>query len=311
MDAEEVFRPVAPQHAKPSVEHVEALLAAANRALDEGEVDRATTTYCKAQRRALELGAQVLADRAYCGLAYIEIERGQTETAIPALRRLLQSSAAPIVGYLASYHLARAFDQRRDFRKSSFYAHLAVDYATHSGRDDLRAAAYNQLGNCLLARSQIADALPVFQQAAALARDAPAHWRVAIADGVGYCLFMTGHRRAALRLLYANLRLATKMRSRFACELRRTLCHALLELGRPRLALRHGEIALREARALGNVDAERVALLLLAQATAEAGRAAQSTALFAELQARHFPKTPGIAEFFTHLAPARCMNLKG
>jgi hypothetical protein len=122
---------------------------------------------------------------------------------------------------------------------------------------------------------------------------------------------MTGRHRPALQLLYASLRAAIRLRSRYTGALHASICQALVEIGRPRPARRHGERALRLARARREAEGERIALMLLAQAHAQLGSAEAAQAALDELQERHYPGVPGLAAFFTALGPARWANLRG
>ena len=94
---------------------------------------------------------------------------------------------------LAAYNISRHYELTKNFKKSLFYARIALDRAEVLGRRDWLASSHNLIGNTLLAESFIER--PASEYEKAPRADAPPSRppaRGQILDNLGYCRVLQG-----------------------------------------------------------------------------------------------------------------------
>jgi tetratricopeptide (TPR) repeat protein len=268
--------------------------------------------------RALDLARQLedpsLADRAYCNLAAVQIERSPRDEILPRLRQILVRHADVETYRLAAYHLARAYELRKDCKKGLFYARIALEQTRHLAHPDPEwmASSHHQIGNLLVGESFFGDAIASYEQAlAALPADGPDLRAAVIEINVGYCRVMLGQAQAGVRLLTRGLRVLRRRRQLQREQMQAHLDLALgyLELGRFRPVLRHATAALVLAEELGATDATKNALFLLGEGASLSGDEDTARGYFEKLQ-RFFPDTPFLPDLLLAIDVRKLINLR-
>lgn len=288
-----------------------ALLRRGRRRFEHGRADAALDCYRLARRLADAAGDGALSDRARCAEAEVRIAHGEGAAQVAGLRAVLLRSLDAGACFAAAYNVARVCDLERNFSKGCFYAHLAIDWAECAGDAPRAAAAHNLLGNLLVARGAFGEALERYRAARALAANAPEVWRLAIDDGIGYCLVMLGRWPEAHPLLARTLRRARTLRAPYEAAICLSLAHAALERDRPPAARRYAGRALALARERRDGDAERHALVLLMDLATQNGEAAAARAYAEALADHHYPHLRGAVDGLLRLGASRFANLRG
>jgi len=291
--------------------HYAELRDAGQQAVFAGRVDEARAFYTQAYELARLSDDDRLVDRALCNMAATQIEDGSEHNELlPQLRAILVRNADLENSRLAAYHLARAYENRKDFKKGLFYARIAREHTKAlTDVDEWTASSYNQLGNLLVAESRFAEAMEHYRMA--LDIHPPSELRRAlIRNNVGYCQLMLGRHRDAFELLYDSLR-AFRRQGAEEPQLRveLDLCLAHLEVGRHRDAIRHGARALHLAERYGHESSLKNSLYLLGEASHLIGDEAQARQLFERLQV-HYPDTPFVADFLLAVDVRKMVNLR-
>ena len=293
-----------------TVHRFEQLRAQGLEALDRQDLEQALTLFDRCLQLAEELGDQQMVDLALCNRAAVAIELRRGLHEVPVLREILVRSADLANCRLAAYHIARHYELVKNYKKSLFYARIALDRSIHSGQARWEASSRNLVGNALLAESQTLDARGQYEQALALIDEALPRERAVILDNLGYCLVLQGEVEQGLRLLYAALR-GSRRGAAPATELlaRLDLCYTHLELGRLRYARRHGLLGLQLAERIGDEDGIKNSLYLLGEVANLAGDEESAATCFARLQSDFYPEADYLPHFLMSVDVRKLINL--
>src|SRR5947208_224122 len=116
------------------------------------------------------------------------MEKGEYRVSLDTLFRILaefklsigeffegvaQESITPRDVQLAAYNIARHYELTKNYKKSLFYARIALDRARVLGRREWLASTHNLIGNTLLAESHIDPACHEYEEALELAPREP------------------------------------------------------------------------------------------------------------------------------------------
>lgn len=288
-----------------------ALREAGNRAAQDGRIEEAVDLLKRAWQVALEGDDGILIDRALCNLAAVKIEHGPSDELLPRLREILVRNNDAENCRLAAYHLARAYEEKGEYKKGLFYARIARERtrSLESPDADWVASSDNQIGNFLVSESRFEEAIEHYE--AALLTHPPSEIRRAvILDNIGYCHLMMGDLPRAFALLYRSLRVLRRHGTeKWRMLVHLDLCLAHLESGRNRYALGHGVRALHAAERFGSDQQVKNALYLLGEAAHMLGDEATARAYFDRLQ-RHFPETPFLTDFLLAIDIRKMINLR-
>jgi tetratricopeptide (TPR) repeat protein len=277
-------------------------------------LETAREVFSEAHRYAESVGARRAADRAYvnvCTLA-LDLDRTLDAESFQKLREILMAGEDLVTCWLASYNLARAYEFEKEHRKGLFYARIALDRSRVLEARSWLASSHNQIGNFLLAESRFEEALQEYRAALSLLDgDGRSVRTAAIFDNLGYTFVMLGREREGLRLLYRSLRDLQALgyrREKILPHL--SLCFALLEIGRYRLALRHGARALALAEETNETDSIKHALFLIGEAAQQSGDPSAARESFEHLQRRYFPDAAHLPEMLLAVDVRKLVNLK-
>ena len=297
-------------------EEYERLRVAGLAALQAGDIAAALATYESMHACARRIGDASLVDLAFCNRAAVAITLGEVEEPIAGLREILLRSQNVENCAFAAYHIARAYELRKEFKKSLFYARIARDRAEQLGHPQRRASAYNQIGNALLAESLFEDAAASYRHALSLAPTELEHEQQGEAQliymaNLGYCEVVLGRIRSGISRLYHVLRFARREGSRrLEMMARIDLCFANMERQRLARADRHGRRAYALAKEIGEVDELKNALYLLGEVAVLDDRLDDARTWFGELQRRFFPQQTKLADFLVGVDVRRVINLR-
>jgi tetratricopeptide (TPR) repeat protein len=295
----------------PALEPYRCLVGRADAAQNQGDLETALALYTDAWQWAAANGDAELVDRALCNRCSPAIELGAWEEPARELRGLLLRSTDSEARLKASYHLARAYELRKEYRKALFYARAARQHSAETQQQLWEAASLNQTGNLLLAETQLPAALEAYQQALAAMPEGNPVWRARVLDNLGYCRVLQGRLREGFTLLLRSLRTLRRLGARrFEVSTRLDLCFAYLEAGRYRRAVQHGEVALAAAEEFNDADSLKNALYLLGEAANLAGDSARARALFGRLQRDYFPDNRFVSDFLLAVDVRKMVNLR-
>lgn len=280
-------------------------------ALEAGRLEEARRHFAAALAVARQGGDAALVDHAVCSEAAVAIELGDADSSLPALREILVRNQRAESCALAARGIARAYELRKEYRKSLFYARVARDRAEAAGSQRRLAAALNQIGNALVGLSCFEEAAGSYRAALELVPAGGDPWYLLCLANLGYCRVVLGERREGMALLYRVLRHACRHADRrLEMMARLDLCFAHLELGRHRVAERHGRRGLALAEMVGEVGELKNALYLVGECAVLTGRLAEGRAVFGELQSRFYPDQPKLVEFLVTVDIRKTVNLR-
>ncbi len=284
----------------------------ASETLRRGSLRKALLEFEDAYGLAKRIGDQELEDIAFCNRSAVAIRLGTGDGLVPALRQMLLRTAEPQVAFLSAYNLARAYDNRKDYRKALFYARIAHRYAVDLGDPGLQASALNWIGNALVALNDFTGGLTVYRQGGDLLQDEESERRSLILSNLGYCLLLTGETSEGFRSIILSLRIARRAKAPVAesvGHLCLSFAHLLVE--RPWHAARHGARSLELAEAHDDPPTVKLALLLLGGAYRQAEDVDTALECFEILQRTFYPGMPQVPEMLLGVDICRVINLRG
>ena len=283
----------------------------AEQAKEAGQLEEALRWYAESLVAARRSGDDELIDRATCNEAAVAIALGEIDTRIPPMREILMRNGSPTNCYLAAYNIARAYELRKEPKKGLFYARLARERAEQVGHPQRRGAAYNQMGNALLAESMFDEAAASYRRALAIVPEELADWRLLCLANLGYCEIALGRPRVGVSRLYRALRAALRGASRrVEMMVRLDLCYALMELDHLRAAERHARRAYPLVEEIGEVGEVKNCLYLLGQVAVLQERLEEAGHWFELLQRRFYPDQPRLADFLIGVDVRKMINLR-
>ena len=288
----------------------EQLKAAWQSEVEAGRLPEALELIGKALEWAKSRGDVVKVDATVCARAAITIHRGHGEEDLPKLREILLRSSDLGNARLASYHLSIYYQFVENYKKSLFYARLALDRSRLMGRQDWLASSHNQLGNALLGENYIDQAFAEYEHSLSLMPPDAMVWRSSILNNLGYCHLLQGHFDEGFLMLRESLRLARRAENQVYQILPHLdLAYAHLERGRYRDARRHATAALAFAELHGERYAIRNALYLLGE-TANMDRDEQGAwGYFSRLHNEFYPEFKGLPQFLMAVDVRKLVNL--
>jgi tetratricopeptide (TPR) repeat protein len=287
------------------------ILADGVRHAKAGRLERAAKAFSKAEAIGAARGDEALEDRARVFRIAVEMELGTLLGQAAILQRVLLRSHDPEVCFFAAYNTARCYDLERSYRKATFYARQALRWAQPSGRPDCEAMAHNMLGNLHLVECQFEEARADYERALALMPGDPSIERGLVLDNQGYCQLVLGELEAGFSLLYASLRMLTRLEAPdLRPRPRLSLAFGYLEIGRYEHAARQAQTALDEARRAGDETSIKNALYLLGQTYNLEGDEDKARACFCELQRTFYPDNGAIPDFLLAIDVRRIIHLK-
>jgi tetratricopeptide (TPR) repeat protein len=288
----------------------EALRSRGLEAIEEGRLDEAEQHWHRALHLAREHGDQRHVDLAICTLATSAIHRGRGEGELPLLREILLRGSDVGNCRLAAYNISVHYQFAKNYKKSAFYARIALDRARLLARQDWLASCHNQLGNALLCESMIEEATREYRQALDLVPEEASLWRALILDNLGYCRILQGHHREGYPLLYQSLRMLRQVGVvRQQAVVLLDLCFAHLETGRFRPALRCGVAGLAIAERTGQGEHVKNALYLVGEATNLSGAPELARSYFTRLQQKFYPDDAYLPGFLLAVDIRKLINL--
>ena len=283
----------------------------AEAAVESGRLAEALTHLSAALRAARVFGDGELVDFALCAEAALAIELGEVEGPVPDLREIVLRNGNAEICALAARAIARAYELRKDHRKSLFYARVARDRAEQAQSAERLAAANNQIGNALLAQCVFEEAAESYRDALRTIPEGRSEWRLICTANLGYCELLQSKLRSGLRRIYATLREARRQGLRRVEMIARIdLCYAHLELRRYRDAERYGARGLALAEEIGEVDLIKNALYLSGQVAVLLGDEPRGREIFGELQRRFYPGQPFLADLLVNVDVRPLINLR-
>lgn len=283
----------------------------ARRLADAGRLGEALADLDRAVELAKAAESPVLVDLAVCNRATVLLVMGRHREVMAPLREILVRSADVKNACLAAYHLSRAHELDKGFKKGLFYGQLARDKAIRLGSISRLAQSYNQIGNCLLADSYFERAAEEYEMALALLPDEPSARRAMLLANLGYSRMMLEDVRGGMELSFRALRWFRRLGARvYLVWPHLDLCYGYLELDRVSSARRHAEAAQALAVAAGDTAALKVALFLLGEVERAAGDGERAFEYFHQLQRRFYPEAPQTAALMGAVSMRRVVNLR-
>lgn len=273
--------------------------------LEEGEELLGQTV-----RWAMEHGEPWQIDVGVCNFAAVTIELGHGDGELPRLREILLRNANPQNCQLAAYNISRYYELAKNYKKSLFYARIALERAEALGRQDWIASTHNRIGNVMLAESFVDEACRRYETALALMPEDEGVWRASIFGNLGYCRILQHQHSEGYSLLYKSLRMLRRLKAeRYMVSTLLDLCFAHLETGRLHYAERWGTLALQLAERTQQGDAVKNSLYLLGETAHLQGDADGSREYFTRLQQDFFPNEVYLPSFLMTVDIRKLINL--
>jgi tetratricopeptide (TPR) repeat protein len=279
-------------------------------AVQAGRLEEAEAFFDQALNLVQEHGESWQIDLGICNRAAARIWLGRGESELSRLREILLRNANPHNCRLAAYNVARHYELTKNFKKSLFYARIALERSETLGRRDWMASAQNTIGNVLLAESFVDEACQRYETALELMPEDHSVWRAGILDNLGYCRVLQRRYAEGYRLLYQSLRILRRYGSeRYLVPPLLDLSFAHIETGRYEHAQRHAASALRIAETTEQTDAVKNALYLLGEAANLSGNSQAAQGHFTELQRGFFPAASYLPSFLMSVDIRKMINL--
>ncbi|HEY9421583.1 MAG TPA: tetratricopeptide repeat protein [Thermoanaerobaculia bacterium] len=288
----------------------EELRGRGEKAVHAGQLEEAEACFSQALDWAREHGEPWQIDLGTCNRAAVVIELGRGESELPRLREILLRNANPQNCQLAAYNISRFYELTKNYKKSLFYARIALERAEVLERRDWMASTHNRIGNVLLAESFVDEACQRYETALGLMAEGPSVWRARILDNLGYCRILQRRHDEGYRLLYESLAiLRNHGTERYQVSTLLDLSFAHLETGRYTYARRRGTLALRLAEQTGQTDAVKNALYLLGEAANLSGDSEAAREYFTRLHQDFFPEASYLPGFLMTVDIRKLINL--
>ncbi|MEO8503512.1 MAG: hypothetical protein ABI609_06400 [Acidobacteriota bacterium] len=287
----------------------QACLAEGREALFRFELRDAEALFRRARSLARRDHEGVLEERAFCLHSGLLIEAGDSDQVASGLRAVLSTSAELRNRYLAGYNLARAFELRREIHKATFYARSAMQWGQLAGVGQELAASYNQLGNLMVARGDLAAAHPEYERAQAMCPEGRPLWRAMIEENLGYVEAALGHLGAGAAMIERSLAtLETLGTLELATTARLSLSFARLQAGRGADATHLALESLAAADPHG--EQAKTALYLLAEAAKINGHRTEARIWFERLLREFYPQQLHLLELLMILDLRGLVSIK-
>jgi tetratricopeptide (TPR) repeat protein len=275
-----------------------------------GRLEEAEELLAQALRWASENGEPWQVDVGVCNLAAVTIELGHGAGELPRLREILLRNANPHNCRLAAYNISRHYELVKNYKKSLFYARIALERAEALGRQDWVASAHNRIGNVMLAESFVNEACQRYETALTLMPEGEGVWRAGILGNLGYCRILQRRHSEGYTLLYRSLRMLRRVGAeRYLVSTLLDLCFAHLETGRFHYAEHWGSLALELAEQTEQRESVKNALYLLGETAQLSGNTEGSRSYFTRLQHDFFPDEVYLPGFLMSVDIRKLVNL--
>ncbi|HEX4965886.1 MAG TPA: hypothetical protein VF173_34070 [Thermoanaerobaculia bacterium] len=279
-------------------------------AVRAGRLEEAEGLLGQALNWAREYGEPWQVDLGICNLAAVTIELGHGDGELPRLREILLRNANPQNCRLAAYNISRHYELVKNYKKSLFYARIALERAEALGRQDWVASAHNRIGNVMLAESFVNEACQRYETALALMPDDEGVWCAGILGNLGYCRILQRRHAEGYSFLYRSLRMLRRLRAeRYLVSTLLDLCFAHLETGRHHYAEHWGSLALELAERTQQGDSVKNALYLLGETAHLSGDDPLARSYFTRLQSDFFPDEVYLPGFLMTVDIRKLINL--
>lgn len=279
-------------------------------AIRTGQLTEAEDLYERALLWARESGEPWQVDLGLCNRAAVAIEFGRGEGELPRLREILVRNTNPQNCRLAAYNISRYYELTKNFKKSLFYARIALERGETLGRQDWMASTHNHIGNVLLAESFITEACQSYETALSLMPDGHLVWRANILGNLGYCRILQRNFPEGYTLLYRSLRILRHCKAeRYLIGTLLALCFAHLETDHLRHAKRWGLLALDLSEQTQQGDSVKNALYLLGETAHLSGDDELAHGYFTRLQRDFFPGEVYLPSFLMTVDIRKLINL--
>jgi tetratricopeptide (TPR) repeat protein len=286
-----------------------ALRAEARGLVEQGDLRGAEAIYLRCEAIAQELGDVELRELATCNLASVRISYGSAEEPITALRAILLATKSDNNAFLAAYTASRHYELKKEYKKSLFYGRIALEKLERLDNQGWVAGARNQVGNALLATSDVRGAVREYQAARGLVASDSLLGGIFLLN-LGYCDVLEGRVREGAAKLMRALRLTRHHGARLQeAQARMDLSFAYLELGRVAGASRQACRALELARELGWNQGLKNALYLVGESARLSGEFDRAEEVFNELQTAFYPDQPYLRTLLMAVDVRRMLNL--
>lgn len=288
----------------------EELRSLGEESVQAGRLEEAEVFFEQALQCAQEHGDPALIDLGICNRAAMRIELGCGESELSRLREILLRNANPQNCRLAAYHVSRYYELTKNYKKSLFYARIALERAEALGRLDWMASSHNRIGNVMLAESFVDEACQRYETALSLMPEGHSVWRAGILDNLGYCRVLQRRYSEGYGLIYESLRILRRSGSeRYLVPPLLDLGFAHIETGRYEKARRHVTAALEIAERIQQTDAIKNALYLLGEAANLSGDIDTAGEHFTRLQRDFFPDASYLPSFLMTVDIRKMINL--
>lgn len=279
-------------------------------AVDAGRLEEAWQLAEEGLSWAREHGTDVQVDRAVCNRASLAIQLGSGERELTNLREILMRGADPTNCWMAAYNLSEYYENAKNFKKSLFYARIALDRGEALSVERWIGSSLNQLGNAFLGESKIVEAAGKYERALALMSGPPSIRQALALNNLGYCRVLQKRFSEGYQLLYRSLSILRRFGGcRYQVLPHLDLCFAHLETGRYRHAQVHGSKALRLADSTGQIDAMKNALYLLGEAANLSGDIDAARGYFTRLHREFYPEATYLPGFLLAVDVRKLVNL--
>ena len=286
-----------------------ALRAEARSLVERGELRAAEALYLQCEEIGRDLGDAEVRDLAICNRASVKVSLGCGDELVVALRAILLATRSETNAFLAAYTVSRHYEYKKEYKKSLFYGRIALDKVERADNSGWRAGTLNQIGNALLATSEVNAAQRHYRQALALVAEGSVLQGIFLYN-LGYCEVLEGRALDGARKLMRALRITRRNGARIEeVQARTDLSFAYLELGRCERAGRHAERALSLARELDWQHGVKNALYVAGESARLAGDLEIAESRFEELQHDFYPEQPYLGTLLMAVDVRRMINL--
>jgi tetratricopeptide (TPR) repeat protein len=278
-------------------------------ALQEARLTDAEEAFEEAHREARELGVSGLADRAFCNLVGVRLERaGHPEDSMARLSEILGSSTDEKARQLSAYYLAISHRMRGNPRAARFYAEMAVRLAEAMGDPSGQASSLDLLGLLTVQEGRLEPAVEIFRRSLeSSGRIGASSYVLITASTLGYCLGLLERWAESLYFLEESQQALEEPGARlYAPAARLNLGFAFLEHEDFDQAIEQGEAVL--TLMAGQQSFLKYAHYLLGEAHAQQGNPRLATEHFEILQKTWYPQHPDLPEVLLSFRTSRLLN---
>lgn len=250
------------------------------------------------------------ADQAICTRAGLLILRGDGQSDVPTLKKILLRTSNLKNRFNASYQISHFHYLRGDSQKSLFYAQQSLRYAEELADDEPLLCAHNSIGNAFLLDSYFDRAESSYRSALPFHEAGDSVGRAILLSNIGYCQTVTGRLASGYRTLTESLRMMRRLRIDSTQHLPLLgLSYACMEIRRYERARRHANRALELAEQAQASSGIKNALYLLGEAEKLCGCSGRAYERFHELQKRFYPENAMVIDVLMAADVRKMINL--